>query len=64
MMRYAIELNDENVHDFGVVHREGCPDLKTPVSLGYDWKQGVSKMGPDWALDVESGLIRVAPCAL
>lgn len=65
-MEYAIEMfdgYDQPRHKYGVVHKAGCRDLRDPEPVGTDWKAGVSNLGTDWAMDVEDGLIELAPCA-
>lgn len=65
--QYAIEMHegptDRERRAYGVVHRAGCADLRDPEPVGTDWREGVSDLGTDWAMDVEDDLIRLAPCA-
>ena len=66
-MEYAIEMHDGTTdrerRAYGVVHRAGCGDLRDPELVGTDWREGVSELGTDWAMDVEDDLVRLAPCA-
>ena len=55
-MKYAIEMHDGTTdrerRAYGVVHRDGCADLRDPEPVGTDWREGVSDLGTDWAMDV------------
>ena len=48
-MKYAIEMHDGTTdrerRAYGVVHRDGCADLRDPEPVGTDWREGVSDLG-------------------
>ena len=61
---FAIEMSqDVPPSKYGVVHVKGCRDLRDPEPVGEDWKAGVSRLGTDWAEEVEDGNIHLANCA-
>ena len=67
-MKFEIEMYEDVTSErsrkaYGTVHKAGCRDLRDPEPVGDDWRTGVADLGTDWAMDVEDGLIRLAPCA-
>lgn len=61
---YSIEFDqDLPSSKYGVVHATGCRDLRDPENVGSDWKTGVADLGTDWAMDIEDGMVKLAPCA-